>query len=90
MAGFCLIEVAFITGLTVFILYIFILVVKLKNDEIQLKDALVKLQSLNEALGHDKMDLSKVIRHVELERDGLNNDLQEIEMDKASIKEVSS
>ena len=61
---------------------------KLKTNEVQLKDALVKLQSLNEALGQEKMDLSKIVRQMEIERDGLISEKHEIEMDKSSIKEV--
>ena len=55
----------------------------------QLKDALVKLQSLNEALGQDKVDLNKIIRQMEMERDGLIGDKQELESEKSAIKEVS-
>lgn len=66
------------------------LVARLRNDEIQLKDALVKLQSLNEALGQDKIDLNKVIRQLEMEKDELVNDKQELEMEKSAIKEVFS
>lgn len=64
------------------------LVSRCKNDEVQLKDALVKLQSLNEALGQDKMDLNKIIRQIEIERDTLLSDKQELEMEKSSMKEV--
>lgn len=66
----------------------YILVLRLQNDEIQLKDALVKLQSLNEALGQDKIDLNKIIRQLEMEKDELVNDKQELEMEKSAIKEV--
>lgn len=62
--------------------------VRLRNDEIQLKDALVKLQSLNEALGQDKVDLNKIIRQTELERDSMLNEKQDLEMEKSAIKEV--
>ena len=62
--------------------------VRLRNDEVQLKDALVKLQSLNEALGQDKIDLNKIIRQNEVERDHFINEKQELEMEKSAIKEV--
>ena len=63
-------------------------VVRLRNDEIQLKDALVKLQSLNEALGQDKVDLNKIIRQTEMERDNILNEKQDVEMEKSAVKEV--
>ena len=62
--------------------------VRLRNDEIQLKDALVKLQSLNEALGQDKVDLNKIIRQTEMERDNILNEKQDVEMEKSAVKEV--
>lgn len=62
--------------------------VRLRNDEIQLKDALVKLQSLNEALGQDKVDLNKIIRQTEMERDTILNEKQDLEMEKSAVKEV--
>ena len=61
---------------------------KLRGDEVQLKDALVKLQSLNEALGQDKVDLNRIIQKVEVDRDTLSNEKQELDMEKSSIKEV--
>jgi len=48
----------------------------------------VKLQSLNEALGQDKVDLNKIIRQLEVERDHLVNEKQDSEMEKSAIKEV--
>lgn len=62
---------------------------RLRTSEVQLKDALVKLQSLNEALSQDKVDLNKVIQQIEIERETLLNEKQEQDMEKSSIKEVS-
>lgn len=48
----------------------------------------MKLQSLNEALGQDKVDLNRIIQKVEVDRDTLSNEKQELDMEKSSIKEV--
>ena len=64
------------------------LVNKLKIDEVQLKDALVKLQTLNEALGEDKINLGKVVRQVEIERDEIYKEKENLESEKSHLKEV--
>ena len=52
-----------------------------------MKDALVKLQSLNEALGSDKMEMAKLINQMEGERNSLGNEKQELQFEKETIKE---
>ena len=38
---------------------------KVKAEEASLRDALLKMQSLNEGLGQDKIELNKIIMQVE-------------------------
>ena len=37
---------------------------RLKTDEAALRDALLKIQNLNEGLGVDKMDLNQMVQQV--------------------------
>ena len=40
---------------------------KVKAEEASLRDALLKMQSLNEGLGQDKIDLNKIIIQVNVD-----------------------
>ena len=59
---------------------------KLKSEEAKLRDVLIKMQQLNEGLGHDKVELNKIIIHLEQEKANLNGDKSDLEMVKASLK----
>ena len=37
---------------------------KAKLEEARLQDTIIKMQALNEGLGHDKIELNKIIMHV--------------------------
>lgn len=59
---------------------------KMKADDAKLRDFLMKMQSMNDVLGHEKMELNKIIIHLEQEKTLLNNDKSDLEMVKASLK----
>lgn len=41
---------------------------KLRSEEAGLRDALLKMQALNEGLGQDKIELNRIIMHLEQEK----------------------
>lgn len=59
---------------------------KLRSEEVKLKDTIIKLQSLNEGLGLDKIELNKIIIHLEKEKSLLNSHRADLEMLQASLK----
>ena len=59
----------------------------MKSEEIALRDALVKLQSLNEGLGQDKIELNKIIKQMESEKSSLSQDKRDLENEKNSIRQ---
>jgi chromosome segregation ATPase len=59
---------------------------KMKAEEAKLRDVLLKLQSLNEGLGQDKIELNKIIIHFEQDRYNLNQEKSDLEMVKQSLK----
>lgn len=59
---------------------------KMKAEDAKLRDFLMKMQSMNDALGHEKLELNKIIIHLEQEKSALNNDKSDLEMVKASLK----
>lgn len=60
---------------------------KLKSEEAGLRDALLKMQALNEGLGQDKIELNRIIMHLEQEKATLQGDKQNLENEKAGIRE---
>ena len=54
---------------------------KMKAEEAKLRDILLKMQSLNEGLGQDK-----IIIHLEQEKGALNTEKSDLEMVKSSLK----
>lgn len=58
----------------------------MKAEEAKLRDVLLKMQALNEGLGQDKIELNKLIIHLEQEKSNLINDRSDLEMVKASLK----
>ena len=59
----------------------------MKSEEIALRDALVKLQSLNEGLGQDKIELNKIIKQMESDKSSLSQDKRDLENEKNSIRQ---
>ena len=59
---------------------------KLKSEEVKLRDTIIKIQSLNEGLGLDKIELNKIIIHLEKEKSLLNAHRAELEMLQVSLK----
>lgn len=59
---------------------------KMKAEECKLRDILLKMQSLNEGLNQDKVELNKLIAHLEVEKTGMNAEKSDLEMVKASLK----
>ena len=60
---------------------------KMRSEEVALRDALVKLQSLNEGLGQDKIELNKIIKNMEADKSSLSNEKRELEVEKNSIRQ---
>ena len=59
---------------------------KMKAEESKLRDILLKMQSLNEGLGQDKIELNRIIIHLEQEKANLIGDKSDLEMVKNSLK----
>ena len=60
---------------------------KCKVEEASLRDALLKMQALNEGLGQDKIELNKIIMHVEGEKAAILNERSVLEQEKTGIRE---
>jgi hypothetical protein len=58
----------------------------MKAEEAKLRDVLLKMQALNEGLGQDKIELNKLIIHLEQDKSNLINDKSDLEMVKSSLK----
>ena len=58
----------------------------MKAEEAKLRDVLLKMQALNEGLGQDKIELNKLIIHLEQDKSNLLNDKSDLEMVKSSLK----
>ena len=52
----------------VFCLFVEVEINKLRTEEAGLRDALLKMQALNEGLGQDKIELNRIIMHLEQEK----------------------
>ena len=55
-------------GNVVFCLVAEVEINKLRTEEAGLRDALLKMQALNEGLGQDKIELNRIIMHLEQEK----------------------
>merc|ERR1712228_201090 len=60
---------------------------KLKTEEASLKDALLKMQALNEGLGQDKIELNRIILQLEADKAGLSGEKSALEQEKSGIRE---
>ena len=60
---------------------------KAKTEEASLRDALLKMQGLNEGLGQDKIELNKIIMQMEAERNTLYGEKQAVEQEKYGLRE---
>ena len=60
---------------------------KSRAEEAALKDALLKMQSLNEGLGQDKVELNKIIMAMEAEKSALYNAKKNLEQDKTTLRD---
>ena len=59
---------------------------KMRTEEAKLRDVLIKIQALNEGLGQDKVELNKIIQHLEHEKVTLGAEKSDLEMMKNSLK----
>lgn len=59
---------------------------KMRTDEAKLRDVLIKIQALNDGLGQDKVELNKIIQHLEHEKVTLGAEKSDLEMMKNSLK----
>ena len=57
---------------------------QLRSEETQLRDLVAKLQALNDGLGHDKVELSKLLVQYEGEKMMLANERQALLQEKSS------
>ena len=60
---------------------------KVKTEEASLRDALLKMQALNEGLGQDKIELNKIIMQMEAEKAHLLQEKAGVEQEKFGLKE---
>jgi len=60
---------------------------KLRSEEAGLRDALLKMQALNEGLGQDKIELNRIIMSLEQDKATLQGDKQALENEKTGIRE---
>lgn len=58
---------------------------QLRTEETQLRDLVAKLQALNDGLGHDKVELSKLLVQYEGEKMMLANERQALLQEKSSV-----
>lgn len=59
---------------------------KMRTEEAKLRDILIKIQALNDGLGQDKVELNKIIQHLEHEKVTLGAEKSDLEMMKNSLK----
>ncbi len=60
---------------------------KVKTEEASLRDALLKMQSLNEGLGQDKIELNKIIMQLEAEKGHLLGEKQAVDQERTGLRE---
>lgn len=62
-------------------------ILQVKTEEASLRDALLKMQSLNEGLGQDKIELNKIIMQMEHDRNVILGAKSAVEQEKLGLKD---
>ena len=60
---------------------------RVRSEEASLRDALLKMQALNEGLGQDKIELNKMLMQQEAEKQHLLAEKATVEQEKFGLKE---
>ncbi|CAF4083580.1 unnamed protein product [Rotaria magnacalcarata] len=60
---------------------------KERSESATLRDLLCKIQSLNEGLAQDKIELNKIILMVEQEKNSIHNEKSDVEQDKSTLRQ---